>query len=233
MATRATIRTAARARADQDSSTFPTDAQYNVFIDEAGRETWYDLIQAGWPISFSTVDKTATGSQAITLGVSGTIAFVRGVYRKDGTVYTELRRLNEGQRASLMSQTGTAQALYYNIMIDPTAGPQLELFPVQSSGTYRVEYIPEWPGFSADGDTWYGPARSDELVSIRAAIKGLRKEGDDQGALNLEAEYERVFEKVTAMASWFDLRNPPVIRDVNSGLSVPRDAFDYDVELSR
>lgn len=230
MATRLTIRTAARVRADQDASTFPTDTQYNVFIDEAGKEVWYDLVRSGWPINFTSVDKTATGSQTIALGVSGTVAFIRGVYRKDGGVYTELRRLNEGQRSTLMSQTGQAQASYYEMRIDPTSGPVLELLPVPSSGTYRVEYVLEWAGFSADSDTWYGPARSDEMVAIRAAVKGLRKEGDDQGAAQLEAEYARLFETVTAMASWFDMRNPPTIRDVGSGLQVARDAFDYDVQ---
>jgi hypothetical protein len=96
MATRSDIRTYARVRADQDASTFPTDAQYNTILDFAGKAVWFELVKSGWPISFTSVTKTATGTNPITLGVSGTIAFIRGVYRVDGTTYTELRRLNEG-----------------------------------------------------------------------------------------------------------------------------------------
>ena len=230
MATRLDIRTRARIRADQDASTFPTDTQYNYLIDEAARETWYDLVQAGWPVAFSTIDKTATGTNPITIGGSGTLAFIRGVYLKEGTRYTDLQRLDEGQRASLMT-AAQGPASHYSVLQDPTNGPVLELLPLPASGTYRVEYVVEHPGFAADATVWYGPGRSDELLVLRAAAKGLLKEGDKAGAQILEMEYARLLDKVQQMAGWFDLRNPPKIRDAGSavfGVS-SRDPFDYDV----
>lgn len=227
MATRADIRGLARIRADQDSSTFPTDTQYNTIIDFCAKAVWFDLVQAGWPVSFSAVIKSATGTNPITLGV-GTIAFVRGVYRIEGGTFIELQRLNEGDRASLMSTAGN-QASHYNIMYDATNGAVLELLPCPTSGSYRVEYTTEFAGFANDAATWPGPARSDELVALKAAAMGCRKEGNDQGAEQLDREYGRLMHDVQAMASWFDLRNPPKIRDVNAGLFGPRDPFDYEV----
>lgn len=230
MATRLNLRDRARARADQDSATFPTDTQYNAFLDSAAQEVWYDLIQAGWPVSFTSVTKTATGVQLLPLGVSG-VAFVRGVFRLDGTTYTELRRLNEGDRAGLMSSPSSGQATQYSIVIDPTNGVCLELLPVPSAGSYRVDYVAEFAGFANDAATWFGPARSDELIVIRAAVKGCRKEDNEQAARALLAEYAELFEKVTNMASWLDMRNSAKIRDVgDAAFGMPRrDAFDFDV----
>lgn len=228
--TRAQLRTKARQRADQNASTFPTDTQYNEFLDEAAAEVWYDLVQAGWPINFSTVSKTATNNAFIALGVSGTVAFIRGVFFYDGTSYFELRRLNEGDRAGLLSVPGTDRASHYEYRIDATSGPGIELLPRVSAGTYKVDYILEHPGFSGESDSWYGPGRSGELVAIRAAVKGCRKEGNSQGAAELEREYAVLLSQVQAMASWSDMRNAASIRVVaDAGIKPARDAFDFDI----
>lgn len=229
MATRVILRTRARIRADQTDSTFPTDTEYNYLLDEAAKEAWFDLVQAGWPINFATATKTATGVNPITLSLSGTVAFIRGVFAINGGTYEELQPINEGDRAGLMSETGVSFATHYDVRIDPTNGPVLELLPLPSSGSYLVQYIVEHPGFSGDSVEWYGPARSDELVVLRAASKGMRKEGNDQGASQLDAEYAMVLEKVQNMAGWFRMRHSAVIRDVRASNFGPRDGFDYDV----
>jgi hypothetical protein len=226
MATRSDIRTRARIRADQDASTFPTDTQYNYLIDEAVKDVWFDLVGAGWPLNFSTANVTAS-TNPITLSVSGTLAFVRGVFQLDGGTYRELKRIPEDQRAALMSGSASGEATHYEVRIDPTLGPVIELLPAQTGGTYLVHYVSEHPGLPTDGTNWYGPARSDELIVLAAAAKGLRKEGDDQGADRLMMEYGRLWEKVLNMASWFDQRNAPVIRDVMTFSR--RDPFDFDV----
>jgi hypothetical protein len=127
-----------------------------------------------------------------------------------------------------MSATGN-QASHYNVMYDATNGAVLELLPVPTSGSYRVEYSTEFAGFASDSSVWPGPARSDELVGLRAAAMGMRKEGNDQGAQMVMGEYAELLQCVQDMAGWFDMRNPPVIRDVHGGLSSPRDPFDYDI----
>lgn len=226
MATRLELRTRARLRADQDNSTFPDDTSYNYWLDEGAKAVWYDLIQAGWPINFSFQEGTAT-AQLTTLGISGTVAFIRGVYRKDNGGYVELARIQEGQRAGMLAMAGNTPTAY-DVRIDPTNGPTLELLPAPSGMTYRVEYILEHPGFASDSTVWYGPARSDELIVLHAAAKALRKEGDVQGAAQLDQEYAQRLEHVISMASWFDMRNPPKIRDVGSMSKL--DPFAYQVD---
>jgi hypothetical protein len=228
VATRADLRTRARIRADQTNSTFAQDTEYNYWLDEGAKETWYDLIQAGWPINFTALEGTASANPTV-LGISGTVAFIRGVYRRDGNGYYELERIQEGQRAGLISPNGGTIPSCYDVRIDPTSGPVLEMLPAPSSVQYRVEYILEHPGFASDSTVWYGPARSDELIVLSAAAKAMRKEGNDQGAAQLDRERALLLEKVTGMASWFDMRNPPKIRDVES-MKRFADPFRYQVD---
>jgi hypothetical protein len=226
VATRADIRTRARIRADQTDSTFVDDTTFNVFIDEGAKEAWYDLVQAGWPVSFSSVEGTAS-SQFTVLGISGVVAMCRGVYRKDSGGVCELQRIPEGQRAGLMDQAGNTPA-YYQVLIDPSNGPTLELLPAPTGTLYHVDYTLEYPGFANDTTVWYGPARSDELIVLGAAAKANLKEGDRSAAGELLQERAALLEKVIGMASWFDARNPATIRDVNS---MPRlNPFDFQID---
>lgn len=227
MATREDIRTRARIRADQDNSTFPTDTQYNYLIDEAAKEVWFDLIKAGWPIRPSTATLTTAGSQFLSLGVSG-VAFVQTVYRNDGGQYTELRPIQEGDRAGLLS-TQTNLPNSYSVVLN-SSGYALDLLPASTGVSIRVDYISEYTGFSGDSDTWYGPARSDEMIVLKAAMKGCRKEGNDQGAQFLAQEYEYLKECVQEMASWANMRNSQLIRDVGPvQLRSARLPGDYDI----
>jgi hypothetical protein len=230
MATLATIRTAARIRADQDSSTFPTDAQYTVLIDSAGKEVWYELVRSGWPVGYisDTVSLGATGRASFaSLGHADPVMGIRGVFRLDGDTWVELQRLNEGDRASAMSSTGALPA-YYDYTLDPTDGPTLEVFP-PAAGQFKLHYIREFLGFTTENTPWPGPARSDEMVILRAAMKACRKEGNDQGARFLEGEYEYLKQCVQDMASWANMRHSAMIRDVGNPLGRSRMPGDFDV----
>lgn len=229
---RAALRTRARARADQDNSTFATDTQYNLWIDEGSRDVWADLIGAGWPIDYSSTTITANGAASYAIagaGGSSTAVFtIMGVYFLMGSEQYELKRANSGALASLRSQpTAGNYAEFYDIRFSPALGLIIELLPKPTSGSYRVDYVPEFQGLVNDAAVWFGPIRSDELVVLRVAAKALIKEGDDRGAYVLEQEYTRMLEKVTAQASWLDMRNPPQIRDVRTRQS--RGIFDYMV----
>lgn len=74
MPTRAQIRSRARVKADQDNSTFPTDAQYNDIIDEVAKEVWGDLIQAGWPAETENYSVTMNGTGSYELGTPRSVA---------------------------------------------------------------------------------------------------------------------------------------------------------------
>lgn len=227
MATRATIRSYARLRADQNSSDFPADADYNLIIDAQAKKMWFALYGAGFPIDFSSKTITANGATTYPLGV-GNVAFVVGVYFLQGTDCYELRRLNEGKRAALRSWAGqTNYAEFYDLRVNPTSGVVIELAPKPTSGTYQVDYVLEYPGFAGDSDVWYGPARSEEVISLWAAAEGCLKEGQGRAgdAKALFDEGNALMDQVLRQASWIDARNPAQVRDV-SGRS-NRLTFDY------
>lgn len=227
------MRTRARILADQDASTFPTDEQYNYLINSAVQDVWYDLLHAGMPWRPRVSPATYSASNGALLvsaptGIDGTgtaIAAVKGVYMLDGGSYRELKRLPEDRRAEMLTATGTP--VYYDLT-SITSDLNIYLYPVPpNGGTYKVDVIDNCPSLAADSSVWRGPARSEELIIIRAAMRAMRKEGNDQGASFLRQEYDELFGKVIQMANWFH-RDAALIRDVNP-LAVTRDPFDYDI----
>lgn len=223
--TRAVLRTRARIRADQDLGTFPTDTQFNYLLDEAAMTVWYALVGAGWPVDFSTTNITANGAASYTV-VAGT-GLVQAVYASVGGILQLMRRVDPSDISALRSATSAATAGYYEVRINAAAGLIIEFFPRPTSGAYRVDYIPDHPGFASDSDKWYGPGGSDELIVLAAAAKALRKEGENEDAAQLDREYAVLLEQVATRANWVDMRNPPKIRDVHS--SDLRLGFDYQV----
>jgi hypothetical protein len=227
MTTLLELRTRARIRADQDASTFPTDTQYNYFINESLVDVWWDLVSCGWPFRAATSSGTSA-SGGYTFTPARSLATIQSVSCYVNGAWTELPRLPEERRTELTNTTGVP--CYYDASIDGLAGgtPWIGLYPSPSPNvSVQVRYLMVPVAMSADGDVWFGPARSDELVVLRAAMKGMRKEGNDQGAGQVQGEYAEVLDKVLRMASWFDQRNAGTIRDV-SPLSVAKDPFDYD-----
>lgn len=228
-ATRLDIRTRARLRADHDATTkFPTDAQYNLYIDEACKDVFGDLVTSGWPPDFSTTTIAYTGSSAgQSVGGGADVLSIIGVWVDVSGHRMELKRLNEGDRALVTSTnyTGSYPELYdYRV---GTSGPVVYLFP-RVGGTVYVDFIPDHTGLSADGSFWRGPVRSDELIVLATARKAVLKEGEPrhEAASILKTEYNELLAKVKSLASWADMRNPAMIRD-ESGRRSRFNAFDH------
>ena len=228
--TRLDLRTRARARADQDGAAFPSDLQYNTYLDEAARETLADLVMAGWPLDYSTTTIATNGTTSTyAFGGTDTVLSATMVYTLFGNQFTELRRVNPGHVAALRSTGATGGfSRFYEVRVNPTTGNRIEFFP-RVAGTYFVDYVVDWPGFASDGGNpvWMGPPRSDELITLRAAAKGCRKEGRVPDADRLDKEYNLLLAKVTSLASWYDQRNAAEMRD-SRPLSEPFSFRDVD-----
>jgi hypothetical protein len=225
---RANIVQRAGIRADQDASGFPTTAQRNLVVDECAKTVWYDLIAAGWPTAFTTTTVTASGATDYQLNSGNPIHSVQAVFYKVGNDLQELRRVSPEDLAALRSASSAGSpSSQYEVYVDMATGPRIRFYPTASSGSYLVDHIPEWPGFSGDTDVWRGPARSDELIVLMSAAKFLRKEGSEAGARALDTEYASLWDRVLSQASHFYRKDPPRIRDVQT--QVQRSPFDFFV----
>lgn len=226
--TRADIRGRARVHADQDASDFPTDAQYNTQVEAEKRAVWRALIQAGWPVNYTTESITADGTGSYALASGAAVFSVQAVYRLDSSLRSFVPRVNQAQKASKLSQENT-QYPSYEILTDPSSGTVLRLYPAGSTGSFEVEYIAEPATWTADADTWYGPVGSDELVALRLGAWACRKEGRVADARELLSLYQMELESVLTSASWVDQRNVPMIRDELNLSNSRRDLSDYDI----
>lgn len=149
---------------------------------------------------------------------------VRAVYHVLGSQRTPIPRIDESRKAGILSSVGQQQPSAYEVLVDPTAGTVVRVFPTSSTGTMEVEYLAEIPKFTGDADTWYGPVGTDTLVALKAAARGCRKEGRLQDASVLLDDYREALASVIDCAAWVDQRNPAKIRDERAAL---RDPFDY------
>lgn len=217
MPTRAQLRTSTRIEADQDNSTFPTDAALNEIIDRATRTVWRRMLAVGWKPDRTTVNITATGASSYTVGSD--VSVVHSVMFLSGSGTTAFRipvtRIKPEEIDALIPLGGN-QAMRYDLIGGGTAALTIEFYPNPSSGLYEVRYTKRFPGFTADGDTWIGPDGSDELIILTAAIEAVNKEGDPADMNKaLESRLTARWSEVIEAAGWTDSLGQQTIRDTN------------------
>jgi hypothetical protein len=226
MATLESIREFARIKSDQHGS-FPSDDQCNTIIDAVARRVWTKMVAGGW--NPGKAEFTVTASPAGVTSHAVPIAqSVLAVYRIDGTTHTPLARVKPEEDASYRSR-GTGPAEVYDLSVGKnfsTYVSWIHLYPAPTSGDYKIIYLPGFPGFANDSEAWVGPAGSDELIAIGAAIQMLGKEGDIQMLSQLRQDWADLYVEICDSANWLDAKHPPIVRDVR----VPgrRSAFDFD-----
>lgn len=211
MTTRAEIRAEARALADQENSTFPTDAQYNTYINNAIRAVVRKMIRAGWNPDRTILQVSATGDPFYSIGTD--VSVVTDVYRVTGGRRVAVPRAKP-ETAPAMEAYSTGEARGYLLVGGALTDLQLHLFPASSVGEYEVHYVKRFEGLSSDSAHWYGPEGSAELVAILAAIDGKDKEGDDTRALQEKAALR--WREVSEQAGWLDAKGQQTVRDVTS-----------------
>jgi hypothetical protein len=201
----------ARSLADQDNSTFPTSAQYLEYLSDRGEELWDRMLAAGLKPAVTTTSVTATGAASYTLGT--TPISVLSVERNDGQERIPLHRAEDWELPALRSiGSGNGFADFYEITGGATGALSLELYPLPSTGTYTVRYVPRFTRFTAGSDVFFGPPRSDRFMVVGAAIDALGKEGDT--ASDLRKELAIVFEDIIRYAQIQDAQHTSRVRDV-------------------
>jgi len=171
--------------ADQDvfpggTATYPSDTALNEFLDRNARTVWRRMVAAGWKPDKTVVAITANGSASYTVGSD--VSTVNSVHflssASNATFRTPLHRIKPGELPALLASSPGARAVAYDFYGGGNTTLTIELYPTPSSGAYEVRYTKRFAGFSADGDNWFGPDGSDELIILLSAIDAVNKEGD-------------------------------------------------------
>lgn len=226
MATRLTLRTAARIAADQDNSTFPDDTTYNVILDQSARTVWRRMLGAGWkPDRTSITTNLVAGTSQYTIGTD--VSVIHSVMFIQGNVRTPLTRIKPEDLPSILTLPA-GQPQCYDILNGGTVAFLVELYPTPSAGgQVDIRYTKRFPGFTADGDTWIGPDGSDELIILLTAIEGARKEDNRAHIEMLETQYTERYKEVTEAMGWLDSQGQQRVRDAHTYKFLPGD---YNVQ---
>lgn len=240
MATRGTLRASARVAADQDNSTFPTDAAYNDFIDRAARVIWRRMLTVGWKPAKE--NHFITASNAASYLITHPVSVVHTIYQvANGSSIIPtahpLIRLKPEDRFWLLMQSGGGGAIAYDLMYgavedlvqsgESSEKMKVELFPPQTAGFYLVNYTPQFTGFTSDADLWIGPDGSDELIILMAAIEGSRKEDNVIHVKMLRDQFKERFEEVVDHIAATDSVGQQLVRDARL---ISRRVGDFDVQ---
>jgi hypothetical protein len=219
----ADIRTAARQRADMESSQFVTDAELTSYINQSLFELYDILVQAfgndyyvADPYEFTT--EAATTRYPLPTGPDP-----QGVYKVLGvdlqqsgsaTGWLSLQRFNFAERNAASAAVLVLPQrtnLRYRL-----AGDDLMLSPPPPAGlTLRVWYVPRMAPLADDDDLADGVSGWVEYAICDAAIKCLQKEESDVSVLL--AQKLALVKRIQAAAENRDAGSPATVSDVLGG----------------
>jgi hypothetical protein len=199
------VRAAVRSRADLVNSQFVTDAELDVFINDAKSElhdllvdTYEDYATDETPTSF-----TLTSGQS-TYTLPSTFYKLRGVDQQVGSKWSEMKKwLFEERNAADVSRRKR-----YRLV-----GSVIKILPEDSAdGTYRFWKIKRYTPLVNGTDLLDDVLDFDEYVIVRAAISCLEKEESDTSAQQLRLQ--KLEERIKNMAPKRDAGEADAIADV-------------------
>lgn len=193
--TLAVLRARARERADMTSSTFITDANFNLWINESGQRLHEKLVDAmGEEYSESTSPISV---------VAGTSDYALPsdffkLYAIDGNINGSLRTMRPFTRAQRNALQNPMPAWYghprYRVV-----GSNVRILPKTQTFTATMYYAPTFTLLASDAATVNLPNGWERLIVLETAIQALMKEESDVTALRqeqmkMEAELARIKE---------------------------------------
>lgn len=219
MATRLEIVTMALQKVNMESSSFVTAAA-PLFVQEAYREVYNMLATRG--MHMIEVDQVLTLSSLITLPTD--FHSVLNLFRSEGIRRIALRRLQPDDEGGGRGLTGN-NGLYYKIRRTATNARTLQLYPVPTSGTYTLHYVPVCPTLSVDGTVLVTVGDSDALVACLLAKKFAGRESE--AYKELDEEFMRLVGAVDKAAEEVEMTQPTTVQDVRGRAEL--DSFRYNI----
>jgi hypothetical protein len=192
--TLAVLRARARERADMTSSLFVSDANFNLWINEAGQRLHEKLVDA---MSEEYVEATTTFTTVAGTSDYALPATFLKLYAVDMNINGIQRTLKPFTRGARNALTGAMPAWnsYPKYRI---TGSNIRILPSISGGlTTKLYYAPVFTLLTTDASTVDFPNGWERLIVIEAAIQALMKEESDVSALRQEqSKMEGELEKI-------------------------------------
>ena len=212
---RADIRTRARVKADQENSTFVSDATLNGWINEAIAELHGLLLQAFGEDYFEKDHTFNTVANQEEYDLPSDFAKLAGFSMKlDGSKWTPITRYEKKDRDGLENLGSQSTGFRYRLR-----ARKLSILP-KPSGVFacRMPYEPTAVVLAADGDVLTGYKGWEEFVVIRAAIECIDKEESDSSAKR--ADLARIISRIESEKERRDENEPSRIIDVEGRVGV-------------
>jgi hypothetical protein len=205
-------RNLAKLYANQRSTAFLTNDEWDVLINAAGSE-FYDLLVAAMGHEFFEKPATlATTSGSAIVALPADFYELITVFANWGAQQRE--ELNDlGHLGDSADFQNWNQWAYLSPKAWRIRGALLEFFPTPSAvTTLEIRYIPPWPKLVGDAATFDAVNGWHKLVAARAAEEALGLQAMPSQFASGICERER--ERIEAMAADRATANAPTIRDV-------------------
>lgn len=216
LVTLAETRDLSRVYANQRSTAFLSNAEWNTLIN-AARAEFYDLLveMRGHEYFEQTATLATTPSSAILALPGDFYELLSLILRWSATQLEELEALDHlGDQIPYREWNSWAQWSPKSFRI---RGPLLELFPTPSAvTTVEMRYIPAATVLVADGDVFDSVNGWHKLVAAKAAMEALGSQALPTTAVEKILASER--ERIEGLASKRAAAHPSSIRDVRYGL---------------
>lgn len=218
MTTRLQIVDRARQKANMESSSF-VDTAAPLFVQEAYEEVYHLFATKGLQMVETDVTLTLSATIALPTDFYAAIA----IWHSDGGQMRKLKRVQPDTEGAARSHTGN-EGYWYKIITTAANVKNLKLYPVPTSGTYILQYVPVCPTLSADSTVLITVGCSDALVACILAKKFLAREQESNDGLDNECG--RLLEEVNRQAEAVEMTQSATVQDVTNG---GWDSFSYRI----
>ena len=216
------LRTRAKRRADMESSTFVSDAEWNDYINQGNSEL-YDILVTKYEDFFvkstTFVDNRSDGIYTIgtTIITDNDVYKILGLDVAEGGSTIRMKKFSFAERNMYDNSVATLSG-YENYRWH-YQGNTIRIIPPDSKNTITVWYIPETAVLSADDTAIESVINRgwEEYIVIYAARKALLKEESDVSML--DKELAQMSRKIQEFAGNREAGESGKIIDVNQGTS--------------
>lgn len=209
----ATMRSKARQRSDQENSPFVSDSELTSLINDACKNLYDKLVNAGELYKLAT-DTITIASNTDTYDLPDDFYKMVGIDGFVGAQSTPITivpfNFSERNRyVSTVIQNVTGSGFKYVLQ-----GEQIRFLPQPDPGTtVKLWYVPSFVDLESDDDAFDGINGFEEWVILEAAINMMIKEESDPAYLM--AQQQKIDKRISQMKINRDMGQSSTISDVN------------------